>query len=96
MVDEKRKLINKVDFFLVFLEIHSPTQKLTTHTHTHPYEYTYANSTPMSTFERLSTGRFGDSRSYHSSLASRRLREHRLPLTHNAGISPGKGASTMI
>jgi hypothetical protein len=29
-----------------------------------PYGYTYADPTPMSTFEGLSTGRSGDSRSH--------------------------------
>jgi hypothetical protein len=40
-------------------------QTLTTRTHTNPYEYTYANPTPMNTFEGLSTGKSGDSRSRH-------------------------------
>jgi hypothetical protein len=45
---------------MLFFELHSRTQTLTTRSHTHPYEYTYANP-PMSTSEGLSTGRSGDS-----------------------------------
>jgi hypothetical protein len=58
---------------------------LTTSTHTHPYEYMYANPTPMSTSERLSTGRSEDSRSHQWRLVV----DGNVPyhLTHTAGKS---------
>jgi hypothetical protein len=49
---------------VIFLELQSIMQTVTSRTHTHPYEYTYANPTPMNTSEGLSTGRSGDSRSH--------------------------------
>jgi hypothetical protein len=71
-----------------FLDSHSTTHTLTTRTHTHPYEYTYANPTAMSTFEGLSTGRSGDSRSHHWRLVvDGNVAYH---LTRNAGKSQNK------
>jgi hypothetical protein len=70
---------------IVFLELHSTTQMLTTRTHTHPYEYTYANPTPMSTSEGLSNGRSGDSWSHQWRLVvDGNVAYH---LTHNASKS---------
>jgi hypothetical protein len=46
---------------IIFLELHSTTQMLTTCMHTYLYRYMYANPTPMSTFEGPSTNRSGDS-----------------------------------
>jgi hypothetical protein len=43
-------------------------ETLTICKHTHYYEYTYTNPTLMSTFERPSTGRSGDSRSHQCRL----------------------------
>jgi hypothetical protein len=72
----------------IFLELHSTIQTLTTRTHTHPYEYTYANPTPMSTFEGLSAGRSGDSRSHHWRLVvDGNIAYH---LMHNVGKSQNK------
>jgi hypothetical protein len=56
--------------------------------HTHTYEYMYANPTPMSTYERLSTGRSGDSRSHHwRIIVDGNVAYH---LTYNAGKSRSK------
>jgi hypothetical protein len=72
-------------YFLNYTVQHRRSQHVT---HTHPYEYTYANPTPMSTFEGLSTGRSGDSRSHHWRLiVNGNVAYH---LTHNPGKSQNK------
>jgi hypothetical protein len=71
----------------VFL-IHTVQRRRSPRTQTYPYEYMYAIPTTMSTSERLSTGRSGDSRSHHWRLVvNGNVAYH---LTHNAGKSRNK------
>jgi hypothetical protein len=74
-----------LDFLSFLCRTAIQVRRRSQHTHTHPYEYTYANPTSMSTFEGLSTGRSGDSRSHQWRLVvDGNVAYH---LTHNIGKS---------